>query len=85
MTSCPSGVSKNRGNCTEGWESFGGSCYWFSDVQSSWYEAAAMCATIDTIGTGAQLASCLSEEEIDFITNTTAASGQTSWLGYRYQ
>ena len=71
--------TEHRGDCPAGWESFGDSCFFFSDEERTWYDAESACQEMPD----AHLASCMPDNEFAFVANILGAENkEENWIGY---
>ena len=62
--------------CPEGWVKYGDSCFQFNTLKHTWVEAEETCRTTP----GAHLASCLTNEETEFLSTKSGWTTDT-WIG----
>eukprot|EP00095_Tigriopus_kingsejongensis_P009271 maker-scaffold361_size196684-snap-gene-0.25 protein:Tk09271 transcript:maker-scaffold361_size196684-snap-gene-0.25-mRNA-1 annotation:"protein fam115c-like" len=76
----PTACHTDSTTCPEGWVSYGKSCLYMGTDTQSWLQAEAKC---QSMGTGSQLASCLSNSEIGFLKTKTKAMLPSGfwWVG----
>ena len=72
----PEDPTEHRGDCKEGWEAYGDSCFFFSEEKRTWFDAEAVC-----MEAGAHLTSCIDGTDFEFLRNYDTAR-TTRWIGY---
>lgn len=75
LTQLKAGVDRLCRSCPWDWTHFQGSCYFFSVAQKSWNDSATACHNV-----GAQLVVIKSDEEQNFLQQTSKKRGYT-WMG----
>ena len=68
--------TEHRGDCLEGWEAYGDSCFFFSDEKKSWFDAEATCAEVP----GSHLASCINGKDFAFLSKKKPQK-PSRWIG----